>query len=88
MGPKETREWTIILPGYPHSDYQPELMFTDVQGTVWIRTDSGALGEPNQDEQAAFMEGSPGAYASEADHPTLYPDPNNPAEYRGAKVTD
>jgi hypothetical protein len=72
MAPHETREWRIVLPGYPRGTVlAPEVMFTDMAKVTWIRRSGGDLSEPTLDEQQAARTQDPGAYGSESEHPTL-----------------
>ena len=72
MAPHETREWRIVLPGYPRGEIlAPEVMFTDMAEVTWIRRSRGDLLEPTPEERQAAIMQDPGAYGSEAEHPTL-----------------
>jgi hypothetical protein len=47
LGPTETRELKIRLPGYPRaSEYQPAITFVDSAGRRWLRDEHGKLAQP------------------------------------------
>jgi hypothetical protein len=71
VGPEETREFRIALPGYPRGNIlAPELTFADVAVRRWLRDSSGKLRELGEQEYPEFSE-EKGAYNSIQEHPTL-----------------
>lgn len=72
MGPNETREFRIWLPGYPRTNIlTPDLTFMDSAGRRWLRQGSGELRELGEYEDIQFKEDA-GAYDSINKHPTLH----------------
>jgi hypothetical protein len=82
LGPGETRELQIEVPGYLKSMPRPDIAFKDSAGRKWVRRGTGEIleGDPNPAFQL-----DPGAYMSIEKHPTLGVD--KPwEERRGTKV--
>ena len=86
LGPGETRELRIAIPGQPRSDDPgPAIMFTDSAGRPWLRGPSGTLRKPTTDEIHEQLQESAGAYADASAHPTLELG-HSPEAQRGHKI--
>lgn len=87
ISPRETREWLLELPGYPHSDENPpSVMFTDARGVRWVREYDGTLRRKSEDEGEFAPD--PAAYDSIEAHPTLTPDYRDREARFGRKIRD
>jgi hypothetical protein len=86
LGPGETRELRVAIPGYPRADVRPDIMFTDAAGREWLRRGwSGKIEDTSTPPHADIMVTNPGAYPSYQDHPTMSL-PTSPEEDRGRRV--
>jgi hypothetical protein len=70
LGPLETRELRIKVPGEPRSLPETSIMFGDSGSRVWMRSGRGKLTNPTAAEGQAHFDQDPGAYSFE-NHPTL-----------------
>lgn len=87
MGPGETREWRVTLPGQQRGDiYAPDVMFVDAASVTWIRQAAGALIAPQDSEERTDWRPDPGAYGSDEAHPTLAPTGEGLDGWSGRKV--
>lgn len=72
IGPRESRELSIFLPGYPRGELAPDVLFYDKAGVTWIRNGhNGKLSQAKIDDLIAFQREDAGAYPSVEAHPTL-----------------
>ena len=68
LGPYETREIKIPLPGAPRSNLLvPDVAFVDASGRGWTRKNGELL--PGQ--SADIFDEDPGAYRTTSEHPTM-----------------
>lgn len=68
LGPYETREIKIPLPGSPRSNLLiPDVAFVDAGGLAWTRKNGELLTGQSKD----IFDVDPGAYPSITEHPTL-----------------
>ncbi len=73
LGPREGRELSILIPGYPRGDPAPDVLFYDKAGVAWIRNGhTGKLSRAKIEDIIDFQKEDAGAYPSINDHPTLY----------------
>ena len=70
LGPLETRELRIRVPGTPRGMPETSIIFGDSGSRVWMRSGRGDLTNPTAEQGRAQFEQDPGAYSIE-DHPTL-----------------
>jgi hypothetical protein len=86
LGPGETRELRVAIPGYPRIDVRPDIMFIDSQGRQWLRRGyRGEITEASMQDSIDIVATNPGAYTSYEDHPTMSL-PTSPEQDRGQRV--
>jgi hypothetical protein len=71
LGPGETRELRITVPGLARGLSLTNMTFGDSAGQVWMRAGMGDLTHPRASAAMAILREDPGAYPSLSDHPTL-----------------
>jgi hypothetical protein len=72
LGPGETRELRIKVPGEPRGVPFANITFADSAGQVWMRSGhAGELTRPSIEDGKAILQEDPGAYPSLAQHPTV-----------------
>jgi len=72
LGPGETRELRIKVPGEPRGVPFANITFADSAGQVWMRAGHlGNLTRPSNEDAMAILQEDPGAYPTHGEHPTL-----------------
>jgi hypothetical protein len=72
LPPGESRCTWIPLPAPPRTSAPGvAVMFRDAAGRRWLRSSTGVLKTPTQDEQTQHIAQDPGAWNSVGEHPTL-----------------